>query len=187
MKMHTMLRHASKTKLQKLWPFPEYEDWESIFHHPDWHPEGDHSLKAHIPTTLPNQVRSDFRYWYLLMDVVMFHDIGKAATVKLNDKGYNSFIKHEKVGAEIFRDNYAHLYSDDDAEVIEFCIREHTNWWNVNKQGKSAALADHRGFDLLSLLCWCDKIALPNKEHEWYVRREHFRTAHAAHYGEDEE
>ncbi len=202
MRMNTMLKYASKTKLQELWPFPEYEGWESIFHHPDWHPEGDHSLKAHITTSMsearhylttrpiiplairPNQNRGN--YWYLLMDVVLFHDIGKAATVKLNDKGHNSFIMHEKVGAEIFRDNYAHLYSDDDAEVIEFCIREHTNWWNVKKQGKSAALADHRGFDLLCYLCWCDKIALPNKKDEWHERRAHFRTAHAAHYGEDE-
>ena len=189
-----MRRTSIPTKLTDLWPFPEYEDWDTIFHHPEWHPEGDHSLKAHIEISMAEADMlmeyghskryplSDCDYWYLIKDVVLFHDIGKSATVKLNDvftehrKGRNSFILHEKVGAEIFREKYAHLYSDDHAEVIEFCIREHTNWWNVKRQGKSAAIANHRGFGLLCWLCWCDKIAA-DKETEWYERQRHFQTA----------
>ena len=193
--MKQMLRRTSiPNKLLDLWPegFPDYENWDTIFHHPEWHPEGDHSLMAHIVTSMDeadmllddhehgcdkipdDELNCD--YWFLIKDVVLFHDIGKAATVKVNDKGHNSFIMHERVGAEIFRENYAHLYPDDHAEVIEFCIREHMNWWNVKKQGKSATIARHRGFDLLCWLCWCDKIAV-DKENDWYDRRRHFRHA----------
>ena len=157
----------------------EYDNWENIKHNPDWHPEGKHTLRCHIEAAMDmaQEISGglNFPFINLLFDCVLFHDIGKPSTRKMNEKtGFNSFIMHEKIGAEIFREKYAHLFDKEAADVIEWCIREHTNWWNVMKHGKSLAIREHPAYELLSYLCLSDKMGYKNKE--WTERRAHFEN-----------
>ena len=158
-------------------PIKEFNAWHSIFHNPDYHPEGDHSLKAHIMDAM-RLAWSDFKHneaLPLLADAIMFHDIGKPATMKPNPKtGFNSYIMHEKVGAEIFREDYAKHYTEEEADDLEWVIRQHMNWWVVAKQGKVLALLEHRAFPLLCQLARCDKSGLAPAL--WEVRMGWFET-----------
>jgi len=153
---------------------PEYDNSSNLFHSPEYHPEGDHSLTAHlsfafskwhqeIPCLCNAPHSHELAFW-----AVLFHDIGKDATAKQKVGGTFSFIKHESEGVKIFNENYAHWFSDEDAEAIAYCIKEHTNFWNIAKHGKVEAMKNHPHFWLLAEVCLCDKMGY--KDDEWSER-----------------
>lgn len=184
--------------LDLLSQFPEFDNMDKLFHSPKFHPEGDGSLKAHmiavfekwLTITLPGQPpafvnRTSVGFWALV-----FHDIGKQACAdwKGDDKGFHSFIKHESVGADIFVEKYRDLNPTTEAyaEEIEWIIRNHTNFWQVGKYGKSVALAIHPAFDTLTEVCLADKMGqtLPDgrdMDKEWVKRMDHFAEMRQKH------
>ena len=162
---------------------PELTEIEQYLHSPKYHPEG--SLLEHYCRAFDTLIdildgaRVDMATKHMAMWGLLFHDIGKPACAKLNEEtGFHSYIRHESVGGDIFRDNYSVelVVQDEDPEIIEWIIREHTNYWNIMKHGKSLAMANHPAFYLLSLVCQADKMGF---DHEGLPSNEE-RLAHFA-------
>jgi len=188
---------------------PEFSNAHELFHSARYHPEGDHSLRAHMIAC--------FEKWllnipclcnaghsrYLSFWSLFFHDIGKQATAtvkceNLDGSITHSYIKHESVGGDIFRDNYSGFFdsaviaplpsvrwtplgdfmrnsSEDrliDADAIEYCIRQHMNFWTINKHGKVEGMRLSPMFWLLAEVCLCDKMGF--KDDEWSDRLTRF-------------
>lgn len=168
--------------LDLLHQFPEFDNMDELFHSPKYHPEGDSSLKAHMIAVFEKWMtispRTSVGFWALV-----FHDIGKQACAdwKGDDKGFHSFIKHESVGADIFVEKYRDTdpITDTYADDIEWIIRQHTNFWQVGKHGKSVAIATHPAFPALAEVCLADKMGLTlpdgrDMDEEWAKRVEYF-------------
>ena len=166
-----------KEFLNILNEFPEFDNMDELFHSPKYHPEGDGSLHAHMIAAFnkwkDNPKRTTVGFWALV-----FHDIGKQACAvwKGDGKGFHSFIKHESVGADIFAEKYSEynkiVLSFND--MIEWVIRQHTNFWQVNKHGKATAIAKHPAFVLLAEVCLADKMGF--KDDEWAERMAFFEA-----------
>ena len=201
---------TSEEFLALLSQFPEYDNMDELFHNQQYHPEGDGSLKAHMIAAFEKwkniskssggfgcntyfsgilEKESTVGFWALV-----FHDIGKQAcavwkpdddTAFMDDdknKGFHSFIKHESVGADIFVEKYSDLNSvvSRYADEIEWVIRQHTNFWQVGKHGKSLAIAKHPAFLTLAQVCLADKMGLTlpdgrDMDKEWSKRLKYFR------------
>lgn len=167
--------------LKILSEFLEFDNMVELFHNPNYHPEGDSSFKAHMMAVFKkwhtNSNRTAIGFWAML-----FHDIGKQATAKPNkEHGFHSFIDHESVGAEIFVDKYLDYnnITRDFADHIEWIIQQHTNFWFVQKLGKSLAIARHPAFEALAEVCLADKMGLTlpdgrNMDEEWEKRVAYF-------------
>ncbi len=148
--------------LEILSKFDEFHNMAELLHNPNYHPEGDSSFKAHMMAVFEkwhaNPNRTAMGFW-----AMAFHDIGKQATARFNkERGFHSFIKHESVGAEIFVDKYLdhNGITRDFADHIEWIIQQHTNFWFVQKTGKSLAIATHPAFETLAEVCLADKMGL---------------------------
>ena len=176
-----------KEFLDILNEFPEFDNMDELFHSRMYHPEGDGSLHAHMIAAFEkwkeNPERTTVGFWALV-----FHDIGKQACAdwKGDDKGLHSFIKHESVGADIFADKYSDLNDvvDSYSDMIEWVIRQHTNFWQIKKHGKAEAIANHSAFVLLAEVCLADKMGqtLPDgrdMDEEWAERMAFFATKKA--------
>ena len=191
---------TSEEFLALLSQFPEYDNMDELFHNQQYHPEGDGSLKAHMIAAFEKwknisnagfgcntyfsgilEKESTVGFWALV-----FHDIGKQACAEWRlgdwDRGFCSFIGHESVGADIFVEKYSDLnpvvsrYADE----IEWVIRQHTNFWQVGKHGKSLAIAKHPAFLTLAQVCLADKMGLTlpdgrDMDKEWSKRLKYFR------------
>ena len=156
-----------KEYLAILDELPEFNNMDKLFHSRKYHPEGDGSLHAHMIAVFEkwkkNQARSLVGLW-----AIVFHDIGKQACAewKGDDKGFHSFIKHESVGADIFVEKYSEYNTivDSFSDMIEWVIRQHTNFWQVNKHGKATAIANHPAFTILVEVCKADKMGFKDFE-----------------------
>jgi hypothetical protein len=157
---------------------PEFDNATMLFHSPKYHPEGDHSLAAHmeavyakwleqIPCLCNAPHSHELAFW-----AILFHDIGKDACAKAKGDGTSSFIKHESEGMKIFNENYADWFSPENAEAIAYCIKEHTNFWFIAKHGKVEAMKNHPHFWLLAEVALCDKMGF--KDDEWSERLSFF-------------
>ena len=177
---------------------PELHGIEELTHHPAMHPEGSHLnhmievfnafrrqqdrnlcygifklSDRETETDLFERTAIRWTDYELALWCLLFHDIGKQSCAKLNENtGYHSYIKHESVGANIFRDKYALFFEPSTAAVIEWVIRKHMDFWQVGKHGKVTALATHEEFTLLAVVCRADKMGWQNKK--WLVRMEIF-------------
>jgi hypothetical protein len=175
---------------------PEFSNAHELFHSARHHPEGDHSLRAHmiacfekwlvnIPCLCNAGHDRVTSFW-----AMFFHDIGKQATAKLKDTNLDgsvthSYIKHESVGADIFSEKYAQYFwrvvpthngsfenSKNETEGIEYSIRQHMNFWRIAKHGKVEAMKNSPWFWLLAEVCLCDKMGF--KDDEWSARLDFF-------------
>jgi hypothetical protein len=152
--------------IQKL--LPELDGIEEYLHSPKYHPEG--NLLEHYCLAFDTliEILEGARYepeteriiaWSLL-----FHDIGKPDCAKLNEEeNFHSFIKHESRGGDIFAMLYADMMKDFNPNTIEWIVREHTNYWNLKKHGKSVAMAKNHAFPLLSIVCQADKMGFDHE------------------------
>ena len=166
--------------IQKL--IPELDGIEQYLHSPKYHPEG--NLLEHYCLAFDTLAELlsfhlypiDAPTTHTVVWSLLFHDIGKPDCAKLNEEeNFHSFIKHESKGGDIFAMLYADMMKDYNPSTIEWIIRQHTNYWNIKKHGKSLAMANHEAFELLSLVCQADKMGfdhetLPANE----LRLEHF-------------
>ena len=154
----------------------EFSNADELLHSRVYHPEGESgSLVDHMVAvynkweTIPHATRLGFFG-------ILFHDIGKqeCADWKGDDKGFHSFIKHESVGERIFTEKYQDLndFVSENKLCIAWIIRQHTNFWNVQKYGKSLALVNHPCFPVLAEVCLADKMGYKNDE--WIHRLHHF-------------
>jgi len=169
-----------KEFLDILSEFPEFDNMDELIHSRVYHPEGDGSLHAHMIAAFEkwkeNPERTTVGFWALV-----FHDIGKqACAVEKPTWGCHSFIKHESVGADIFADKYSDLNPivDSYSDMIEWVIRQHTNFWQIKKHGKAEAIAKHQAFPLLAEVCLADKMGF--KDDEWAERMVFFASKRKA-------
>lgn len=175
--MNTPTDITLKEFLAMLNDFPEFDNMDELFHSRVYHPEGDGSLHAHMIAVFnkwkENPTRTLVGYWALV-----FHDIGKQACAewKGDDKGFHSFIKHESVGADIFIEKYSDYNTivESYSDMIEWVIRQHTNFWQVGKHGKATAIANHPAFTILAEVCLADKMGF--MDDEWDTRLEFFAS-----------
>ncbi|SVB21553.1 uncharacterized protein METZ01_LOCUS174407 [marine metagenome] len=164
--------------IQKL--LPELDGIEQYLHSPKYHPEGNllehYCLAFDTLAKLMKDYVIDEHTTNVVVWSLLFHDIGKPDCAKLNEEeNFHSFIKHESRGGDIFAMLYADMMKDYSPTKIEWIIRQHTNYWNIKKHGKSLAMANHEAFELLSLVCQADKMGfdhetLPSND----LRLEHF-------------
>ncbi len=164
--------------IQKL--LPELDGIEQYLHSPKYHPEGNllehYCLAFDTLAKLMKDYVIDEHTTNVVVWSLLFHDIGKPDCAKLNEEeNFHSFIKHESRGGDIFAMLYADMMKDYNPSTIEWIIRQHTNYWNIKKHGKSLAMANHEAFELLSLVCQADKMGfdhetLPSND----LRLEHF-------------
>jgi hypothetical protein len=164
--------------IQKL--LPELDGIEQYLHSPKYHPEGNllehYCLAFDTLAKLMKDYVIDEHTTHVVVWSLLFHDIGKPDCAKLNEEeNFHSFIKHESRGGDIFAMLYADMMKDYNPSTIEWIIRQHTNYWNIKKHGKSLAMANHEAFELLSLVCQADKMGF---DHETLpandLRLEHF-------------
>lgn len=182
--------------LDLLSVFPEFDNMGDLFHSPKFHPEGDGSFLAHMTAVFEKWSSDDFEAGTSVLGfwAIVFHDIGKQACAdwKGDDLGFHSFLKHESVGADIFIEKYRD-YNDVTraySEYIEWIIRQHTNFWQIGKYGKSVALAIHPAFFILAEVCLADKMGqtLPdgrNMDVEWQKRMAYFAEMEKKHRAEE--
>jgi len=164
--------------IQKL--LPELDGIEQYLHSPKYHPEGNllehYCLAFDTLAKLMKDYVIDEHTTNVVVWSLLFHDIGKPDCAKLNEEeNFHSFIKHESRGGDIFAMLYADMMKDYSPTKIEWIIRQHTNYWNIKKHGKSLAMANNEAFELLSLVCQADKMGfdhetLPSND----LRLEHF-------------
>ena len=159
---------------------PELDGIEQYLHSPKYHPEGNllehYCLAFDTLVELMKDCIIDEHTKQVIVWSLLFHDIGKPECAKLNEEeNFHSFIKHESTGGDIFAMHYGEMMKNYKPSTIEWIIRQHTNYWNIKKHGKSLAMANHEAFELLSLVCQADKMGfehdtLPANE----LRLEHF-------------
>ena len=163
--------------IQKL--LPELDGIEQYLHSPKYHPEGNllehYCLAFDTLADLMKDYVIDDHTTHVVVWSLLFHDIGKPDCAKLNEEeNFHSFIKHESKGGDIFAMLYADMMKDYSPSKIEWIIRQHTNYWNIKKHGKSLAMANHEAFPLLSLVCQADKMNFHRTLPSNSLRLEHF-------------
>lgn len=148
---------------------PELSDLESYQHNPKYHPEG--SLYNHycvaFDTYYDSKDKTELGAWALL-----FHDVAKTVVADWKPEvGYHSYIMHEKVGSELFKDKYRDgiiSFSEEEADAIEWVIKEHNNFCRVAKEKKSLALIHHPDFKLLCEVAQADAMRV---NRDFYLSR----------------
>jgi hypothetical protein len=152
--------------IQKL--LPELDGIEQYLHSPKYHPEG--NLLEHYCLAFDSLIEILKGASYepeterIIAWSLLFHDIGKPDCAKLNEeKNFHSFIKHESRGGDIFAMLYADMMKEFNPNTIEWIVREHTNYWNLKKHGKSLTMAKNHAFPLLSIVCQADKMGFDHE------------------------
>ncbi len=147
---------------------PELNDLEDYHHNAKYHPEG--SLYNHyclaFDTYYESEDRTELGAWALL-----FHDVAKSVVAEWKPEGYHSYIMHEKIGSELFHDKYREgviHFTPEEADAIEWVIKEHNNFCRVVKQKKSLALVHHPNFKLLCETARADAMQV---NREFYLER----------------
>ena len=154
---------------------PEYDNWDELLHNPDYHPEGDHSLKAHIHRMVdvyinekyasqgrhpndPIKAHPQGNFGLHLLYAILFHDIGKKATAEWKeDKGWHTYIRHDGVGQDVINENYNDLEDDLFRMMEDVCVH-HMTFWTVNKERKVRRIAQNKHFVVIAHLCRIDKM-----------------------------
>lgn len=105
-------------------------------HNPEYHPEGD--VFRHILSALIHSKSKD-----PISNIgIMTHDLGKANSKALNDKGGISYKGHEKTGVEIFEKIANRLkFSNDQRDSVLFAIEYHMQGHNFPDLKKSTVMS----------------------------------------------
>ncbi len=125
---------------------PELLTMQKCPHDPRWHSEGD--VWAHTRLALSRLSTASFRHEFgteaapaILVFAVLFHDIGKPATIQIPGKDPVDrirYIGHDRVGADIARGVVERLRlasvegSSIDAETIHWLVKNHLLILNTN-------------------------------------------------------
>jgi hypothetical protein len=152
-------------------------------HNPDYHPEGDHSLDAHLHRMLDVYINEQYARGAEGLNqlyAIIFHDIGKKATAEwMEERGFHQFTKHESAGQDIINDAWNDL--GDKQLAMEYVARFHTDFWQLTNVQKMRNLASNPYFTLIAHLCRIDKMmdgdAVLFDNRSWVIRCGEFKKA----------
>jgi hypothetical protein len=152
---------------------PELSDLNKYLHREEYHPEG--SLYEHyslaFDTYYNNENKTELGAWALL-----FHDVAKPLTAEWKPEGYHSFIRHESEGGKLFREHYREgsiYFTPDEADGIEWVIKQHNNFCRVARQKKSLVIVHHPHYELLCEVARADAMDI---NHSFYQERAEYFT-----------
>tara|TARA_Y100001938_G_C8073500_1_gene424531 strand:+ start:760 stop:1632 length:873 start_codon:yes stop_codon:yes gene_type:complete len=172
----------------------EYDNRHLLTHSPDYHPEVDwkhyftveeegradydHTLDAHLHRMLDVYINEEYARtgeWGLnLLYAIIFHDIGKKATAEYNEeKGWHTYIGHDKIGVDVLHKGYMDLPHDIFNAMVAVCDH-HMNFWTVSKLNKMRAIGHDEHFTLIAHLCRIDKMmdgSQDRKQHGLWMKR----------------
>ena len=171
----------------------EYDNRHLLTHNPDYHPEVDwkhyftveeegradydHTLDAHLHRMLDVYINEEYARGAMglnLLYAIIFHDIGKARTAEWNEeKGWHTYIGHDKVGADVLHKGYMGLPHDIFDAMVAVC-EHHMNFWGVSQLKKMRGIGCSEHFVLIAHLCRIDKMmdgSQDRKQHGLWLKR----------------
>ena len=117
-------------------------DLIDVAQNPKHHKEGDAYIHAMLALDNATYFKNEVSDQYKFLNLALYHDIGKAKTTKLNDKGYIQSINHEAVGSNMV-DEIIYLKDKKMIKYLKENILYHmelnklyTNSKNINKYCK---------------------------------------------------
>lgn len=145
------------TLLQHI--LPEVSNLKQMYHKPEHHPEGltvfDHVIKC-------LEISNDD---YLSHLAILFHDVGKAATMAMNDNG-PSYHCHAHVGAKIVEAICDRLkFSSFQTDALVYAAKDHMKWNKIleMKPAKITRMLNSPHFEVLVNVCRADEFSRGEK------------------------
>lgn len=125
---------------------PEVVGLKPFEHSPEHHPEGGPYI--HTIEALKAYNGND----PIVNLSILFHDIGKATTYKLTDKGTHSFHGHDEQSGKMVEEIGKRLKIDNKTlEAIKFAVENHMKFWDIPKMNNNtiARIIDSPYFEIL--------------------------------------
>lgn len=140
---------------------PEISNLKNLPHVSEFHPEGP-TVWDHVIRCL--EISSDDRYLSKL--ATLFHDIGKAETLRYNNNGKPQYHRHAKIGARMAANVCDRLkFSLYEKESIVYAAENHMKWHKVleMKPSKIARMIGSPYFETLVDVCKADEFSRGEK------------------------
>ena len=154
-------RMLEKVNALNCW-FPELAALRKALQNPQYHPEGDAFEHTMMTLNAAAEIKNQMRDPLSFMLAVLTHDLGKAVSTKLNEKGAWQSIGHEMTGIPLCEKMLSRM--DVSKAVIAYAkdmcrlhMRVHTCYYNKARESRTNLLFDESVNPLeLSWLVVCD-------------------------------
>lgn len=151
---------------------PELEILKKFNQNKNHHPEGitvyDHVIAALKSSTSCEPITNLS---------VLFHDVGKALTAEISpnssiEEPYYRFYNHDKYSKKPIENICSRFsVSEEEKECFIFCAENHMRFHSLTKMKgrKIKQLANHKFFNNLLVVCYCDEICrgFPDFKQKW--------------------